>query len=255
MAIMFPFLHKKKLSWENYQDDPFLQKQWIEHFFVIPLEKPEEVSHSEYIDTLETQNEKIVQQVAVKSIGITEIGKSVTVITYRAQHLPHEYNRVLQFLSPTENSYYTLIRFPNLRKNDSKKDACFRRVNTKEKRIYKSSPIQSAKIPEICRSIELMLHLFTQITPHQSMTLVTGVANDVIVYEFDGLQYLSYPLSMRAELYSKYLDLDDQIFGMNFIKFAQWIIDKKNDSDAMKINAVRVSKILEKIKQPQSWFS
>jgi len=245
---MFKFFKKKKFDLEKYKDEAFLKEQWIEHFFTVHFEKPEDTSHSDFLDYLEELNHKFLGYVASHSIGITEVGKSVSIKSYEGENLPHEYERVLQYVNSNENSYFMLIRFPNAKKEDLEKGVFFGYVNPAEKRSYKFSPLQSIKIPEICKSVEYMLHILTKIEPHQSMTLVTGVDKEVIIHDFDGLQYLSYPLTKRAELYSKYPDIDEKIFPMNFEEFAQWIIDKENDSDAMKRNADRTRKILEKFK-------
>jgi hypothetical protein len=89
------------------------------------------------------------------------------------------------------------------------------------------------------------LHILFESKPHQVMNYLTSVDDEVIVYEFDGLQYFYYSLSQRAELRSKYPELHAKIFaGWDFKKFANWIISKENDDDTMKHIAELTRRIL-----------
>jgi hypothetical protein len=242
---MFSLFKKKKFDISKYEDGAFVKKQWIEHFFVVPFVKPKDKSHLEYLAYLENLNQEFLSYVAVHSIGIAEVGKSVSIKSYRGTDIPREYARVLQFVNSTKDSYFMLIRFPNAKTEDLEKGAFFGFVDSSEKRSYKFSPIQSIKVPEICKSVESVLYTLTKIKPHQSMTLVTGVNNEVIVHDFDGLQYFSYSLNERAKLYAKYPELDVKIFPMDFVSFAEWIISKEDDSPAMKRNAERTRELLK----------
>ena len=96
---MFKFFKKKKFDIEKYKDEAFLKEQWIEHYFVIHLEKPKETTHSDFLSYLEELNRKFLGYVADHSIGISEIGKSVSIKSYEKENLPQEYDRVLQYVN------------------------------------------------------------------------------------------------------------------------------------------------------------
>ncbi len=244
---MFGLFKKKKFDLSNYKEDAFLEKQWIEHFFVVSFQKPKDKDHGEFINYLYTEvHREFLKFLVVYTSRTREIGKSVSVTSYFGKDLPLEYKRVLQ-INSDENSYFMLIRFPNARQEDLEKGVFPPRfVGPSEKRNYKFSPLQSIKTQEIYKSVEYTLKVLTETKPHQVMTLISGVDDEVIVYELDGLQYFSYPLSKRAELYSKYPELDAKIFNMDFKEFADWIIGKENDDDTMKHNADLTRRILRK---------
>jgi hypothetical protein len=244
---MFNFFKKKKeVDLDEYGKDPVLKKQWIEHFYIVSFEKPEEGTHKDFLTFLENQNDSVLQRIVVSAIGISELGKSISVKSFNSNALPSNYSRVLQFYQSTENTYFMIIRFPNLEEKDLKKGVHFGYVEGK--RNYDFSPIQSLQSQELCKSVELAIHFVTKAVPHKILTLVTGKGKEVIIHEFDGLQFLTYPLSKRAELFSKYPELDEKIFSMNFEKFAKWIIEKERDSESMKRNADRTRQILKKFK-------
>jgi hypothetical protein len=243
---VFGLFKKKKLDLSNYKEDAFLEMQWIEHFFVVSFQKPKDKARAEFLNYLYTEvHQELLSFLGVYTPRTREVGKSVSVKSYFGKDLPLEYKRVLQ-INSDENSYFTLIRFPNARKEDLEKGTLFSFIDSSEKRSYKFSPLQSINVQEIYKSVEYTLHVLTKIKPQQVMTLITGVDDEVVVYEFDGLQYFSYPLSKRAELYSKYPELHAEIFPMDFKKFADWIIGKENDDETMKHNADLTRKILRK---------
>lgn len=238
---MFDFFKKNKFDIDRYKDDLSLNEQWIEHYFVIGINAKSK-DHKENIHFLEELNHKVMDLVAFPSIGINEIDKSISIFANNKTLLPIKYKRVLQY---GESDYYILIRFPNAKKSDLKKDkTILKTINKSEKRSYDFSPLQSLKMPEICKKIEFNLCTLMKLEPHELQTLITGVGKEVMIHEFDGLQYHSYPLSKRAKLFSKYPELDEILFGTNFIDFAKWIISKETDSEIMKRNTERTREIL-----------
>ena len=233
----------KELNSNNCKEDAFLNEQWIEHFFIVSLQKPRD-KNQEFLNYLHAEvHSKILSFLVIPSSTVT-YGKSVSTASYFRKDLPTEYEKILQ-IYPNENSYFTLIRFPDARKEDLEK-ATFRYIQSSEKRNYKFSPIQSIEFLKVSKRIEWTLHILTGIKPYKSMILITSIDDEVIIYEFDGLQYLSYPLSKRAELYSKYPELNMKMFNMDFKKFTNWIIDKENDDETMKHNVDLTRKILKR---------
>ena len=227
----------------NYEDK-ILNEQWIEHYFALPMRKPIDRNHSEFLAYLEGLNEKIISFVLTPSLGLFEIGKNVTTQSYQYNDLPEIYSHVLQFLNVNKDTYFMLIRFIDQKKSDAKEKIAQLRWVLDNKRGYKFSPLQSSKIAKICQSIEQTLIVLTGIRPHQMMTLITGIGEEIVIHEFDGLQYHSYSLSKRAELYKKYPKIDKKLFGWNFVEFIRWILEKEKESEDMKRNCERTRKIV-----------
>src|SRR3989344_2605550 len=227
----------------NYEDE-ILNEQYIEHYFALPMRKPTNKNNSEFLAYLEELNKKVISFVLAPSLGLYEIGKNVTTRSYKYNDLPGDYTRVLQFLNISEDTYFMLIRFIDQKKSDAKKKIARLRTVLDNKRGYKFSPLQSQKIAKICQSIESILIVLTGIKPHQMMTLITGIGEEVIIHEFDGLQYHSYPLSKRAKLYKKYPKIDKKLFGWDFFEFIRWILEKEKESEDMKRNCERTRKIV-----------
>jgi len=182
--------------------------------------------------------------------SLLKLGKTNSTKSYQLEDLPSEYNKILPFFTSNKNSYFMLIRFPNAKKEIIKKileGASYHGfISPLKKRCYKFSPLQLITIVNICKSIEFQLSVLTQAKPHKSVTLIHAENNEIIITDSDGLHFLSYSLSKRAELYSKFPEIDKNVFGINFIKFAKWVINKESDSEGMKRNAEKTRKILKK---------
>ena len=65
--------------------------------------------------------------------------------------------------------------------------------------------------------------------------------------QFDGIEYFTYPIEKRAELYKKYPVIDKLLFGMDFINFIDWIMKKKNNDEHMKKYCTKLQKIIKKL--------
>ncbi|NCB33046.1 MAG: hypothetical protein EOM64_04060, partial [Erysipelotrichia bacterium] len=74
-----------------------------------------------------------------------------------------------------------------------------------KKRNYLFTPLQSLKFLEFSKSIEFQLQALAGLEPVEQMTLINGVDKEVIITEYDGIQYYYYPLSKRAELFATLL--------------------------------------------------
>jgi hypothetical protein len=111
---MFGLFKKKKSDLSNFKGDAFLEKQWIEHFFVVPFQKPKDVDHREFTTYLQELQMKALPILAMNA-PTAELGKSLTIQSYFVKVLPSEYYRVLRTNS-NEDSYFMLIRFPDAKK-------------------------------------------------------------------------------------------------------------------------------------------
>lgn len=260
---------EKEIDYNKY-NDPLLNKSWIEHYFAIQINipdmKPTELDiQFSYIaqDWLNKIYSAVLEVPEIKKLNVpvpitrnylSEILKSMTTKCYDITDLPPEYSRVLQYRDINHGRYFLLIRFPDITQKEA--DTAFNGTHFRfsppnKKRNYKFTPLQSLHFFDyISKKIEWQIVVMTgeRIKPQEIQTLITGEDKDVIINEFDGLQYYYYPLSRRAELYSKFPELEIAIFGLPFPEYAKWIIDKENDSEYMKRNAERTRQILKKYK-------
>jgi hypothetical protein len=232
LSLLMFKLFKKKFKIDEYEDEKTLQDEWIKHFYVIPMSTPDKESD------LDELKEKILARTGLNALKLKVYSRFLSVDIIHAQDISQELNRIKDFLlmKGIQATYFIIIGFPNPQ-------------SLNEKDVPAFSPIESFKVKELMKGIEFDLTTLIKIQRHESITYMSGLDNELFIIESDGLQYHTYPLSKRAKLYSKYPELDKQLFGMEFMKFAQWIIDKEKDNEAMKRNAERVRKILNKIEK------
>lgn len=242
-------LFKTNLDSEKYQKDKFLNEPFIEHYFAIQFNKPKEYTFPEYEKYLGKVNLDVLGKVMVATIELTKMCKSITIKCYNMTEMPREYSRVLSLSNAKKDSYFMLIRFPDITKQEAEKgfkEGNLRNAPANKKRNYLFTTLQSIKFIEISKFIEFQLQVFLGLEPVQQMTLVSGVEKEVIINEYDGIQYYYYPLCKRAELYSKFPELDKKMFGPPFPEFIEWLLNKENDSEYMQRNAERTRQILKK---------
>lgn len=247
--MAFNLFNKDNLDSDKYKKDKILNESWIEHYFAIQFNKPKNYTHSEYEEYLEEINLDVLGKVAVATIDLAKIQKSITTKSYKMTELPTEYLRVLSVSNTKKDSYFMLIRFPDITKQEAQegfKEGSFRYSNPNKKRNYLFTTLQSIKFLEISKFIEFQLHTFIGLKPAEQMTLINSVDKEIIINEFDYIQYYYYPLSKRAELYSKYPELDKKLFNLPFPKFIKWLLSKENESEYMQRNAERTRQILKK---------
>lgn len=253
LCMALNWFNKINLDSEKYKKDKFLNEPFIEHYFAIQFNKPNNYTTKEFEKYLEEVNLDVLGKVMVATIDLAKMQKSVTTKSYKMTELPKEYFRVLSMTDTKKDSYFMLIRFPDITKQEALKgfkEGNLRYSDPSKKRNYLFTPLQSIKFLDISKFIEFQLHALVGLKPAKQMTLINDVDNEVIINEFDCIQYYYYPLSKRAELYSKYPKLEKKMFGMSFPKFAKWIIDKENTSEFMKRNVERTRNILKKYNLP-----
>ncbi len=247
--MAFNLFNKDNLDSDKYKKDKILNESWIEHYFAIQFNKPKNYTHSEYEEYLEEINLDVLGKVAVATIDLAKIQKSITTKSYKMTEMPVEYSRVLSMSNAKKDSYFMLIRFPEITKQEAEKGfkgGNFRFSPHNKIRNYKFTPLQSIKFIELRKFIEFQLHTFIGLEPTEQMTLINGVDKEIIINEFDYIQYYYYPLSKRAELYSKYPELDKKMFSLPFPEFIKWLLNKEKESEYMHRNAERTRQILKK---------
>lgn len=234
---------------EKYKKDKLLNEPFIEHYFAIQFNKPKNYTFPEFDEYMEQITHRTLELVGVFAIRLSKICKSITTKSYKVTEIPQEYFRVLSLTNAKRNSYFTLIRFPDVTKQEAEtgfKEGNFRYLAPNKKRNYKFTPLQSIEFIEIGKGIETQLQILTGLEPSEQITLINGVDKEVIITEYDCIQYYYYPLSKRAELYSKYPELDKKMFSLPFPEFIKWLLSKEKESEYMQRNAERTRQILKK---------
>ena len=234
---------------EKYKKDKLLNEPFIEHYFAIQFIKPKDYTFPEFDEYMEKVNLRTLELVGIFAIQLSKMCKSITTKSYKITEMPQEYFRVLSMTNANKNSYFTLIRFPDVTKKEAEKgfkEGNLRYLAPNKKRNYLFTPLQSLKFLEFSKSIEFQLQALAGLEPVEQMTLINGVDKEVIITEYDGIQYYYYPLSKRAELYSKFPELDKKMFDLPFPEFIKWLLNKEKESEYMHRNAERTRQILKK---------
>jgi hypothetical protein len=231
-------------------DDKILNEQWITHYFGITLEKPKNNTTFEFEKYLGELNIRVLENILASTIGMSEIKKSVSTKSYPFSKLPREYSRPFDYMKTTNNTYILLIRFPNITEKESKigfkGDNSIFRYSERNKN-YKFSPNQSIKMDKIFNNIEHNLHIWYGLKPvDQIMNSIHGIGDEIIVTTFDTIQYYTYPISKRIELYKSFPKIEKQVFGNDFKYAMNTILNMENSSDPMKKNKIRLNNLLKK---------
>ncbi|MEM2458536.1 MAG: hypothetical protein QXM61_06745 [Archaeoglobaceae archaeon] len=248
----------KPITYDDFENvdpnDSVLREPWITGFFAIiwHIEKSDAMNYALMDSYFNEFHRKLLEFLLFPTAGIDAIGKVLAVTTIHIDDLPEEYRIVLQdYANPHKVTYFTLIRFPDLEKPLENNIALYYRfVNLKEEkyknRNYKLTPIQFINLNNVCRKIEETLFVIFQCKPHQNMTryvLTPSINDDLIIWQFDGVQFISHPFSRMIELYAKYPKIFFKTFGIDFEEFIKWTLEKENDSDYMK-KCVEITKNL-----------
>lgn len=261
-----------KSSNADYKKDKILNERWIEHYFALQLFKPKDMTTTQF----ENYQEELVHEwigkvspaveeysaskdkksLTISKNYLSDILKSISIKCYNIKDLPQEYFRALQYKNDiTTDTAFLLVRFPSITKYQAEngfEEGFIRELPRNEKCNYKFSPIQSQKFATVSAKIEWQIAVFSGVQPHALITLINGINNEVIVTEYDGIQYWYYPLSKRAELYTKYPELE-KMFGLPFPEFAKFLLYNKKNMINKEItlkyrakNNIRIRNILKK---------
>lgn len=275
---------KQKSKIKKDKSEKILNDPWIEHFFALQydfsknfkdknLETINSQKFKNQLDNLvymwqdkllsisdppydEYKNYVIIDNLE-ESEKLSRILKSTSLKLYLVDALPHEYFIILKPQAISEWTYYLLIRFPSITKSESKRgffDGAFgkslnREIPSTEKVNYKFSPLQTINFFNIAQAIEKRITIVSNgyLTPQEfAILIIERKDKEIIIYESNGLYYFYYLLNKRAELYSKFPEIEKKIFKTSFPKFANGIINKKKESDEFKFFAEKIKIIIKK---------
>lgn len=254
MNILNIFKSKIDLDSEKYQKDKILYEQWIEHYLLLILYKPQNYDFEKFEKKVSSTGKDILNNINGYITPLTQIEKTITTYWYKATNLPSEYLRPQCGLEEiTESTYFILIRFPNAKFINGVWSKIGGRMDTKGKENYKFTPLQTIKFRDnnlcnISASIDFELKNLFNISNFEPQIRISRVDEDIMIDHFDGIQYWFYPLSKRTELYSKYPELDKEIFNESLPKFAKWLIAKDSDPAFKKYVIDKAIQIFKKYK-------
>lgn len=241
---------RKKIDLDFYAEDALLNEPWMEYYFTVILYRPEHLNKSKFEAHAQTTSEKILNELNGYIVPLTNMQKTITTYWYNALKLPKEYLLPQEGYSDiTADTYFILIRLPDAKFFGNvwaKKGGAY--DNSKSKSNYKFSPIQIIKFNEqnIGTSIDWVLRTMLNINHSKNFTKITRQGNEIIVNEFNGIQYFYYPLSKRIELYSKYPEIEELVFKSPLPGFAKWLFSKDEDLEFKKNVIDHAKKLLLK---------
>ncbi len=242
----------KPITYDDFENvdpnDSVLREPWITDLFAIiwHIEKSDAMNYSLIDSYFNEFHRKLLEFLVIPTAGINAIGKVLAVATFHFSSLPKEYNAVLhRYVDSKKETYFTLIRFAELEEQIQSGEVFYRVVEPKEEKYYKLNPIQAINLTGVCRRIEETLLIVFQCKPHEAMWYYALNPNldDITFWQFDGVQFMSCPVSRMIEVYAKYPEIYHKAIGLNFKKFIKWTLEKENDSDYMR-KCVEITKNL-----------
>jgi len=240
----FDRLKKAKITLEELEKSSFMTEKWMEHYFKLPLYKPENKSHEQFLDYLEESEPEILSIVLGQMVSSDSIELDDKTLIYKSRL---KKNATIISFHGSGDEYYILVRFVDKQDDDDEKEPHIRYKSPNDKREYKFSPIDSLLSINILPNIEFGLVAYFKFKQHQPMTYLGFDDNQKpIVTESDGVQYFAYPFEKRVQLYQEHPEIDRQLFDVVFKEFIDWILEKKEDDDHMKKYCSEVEKILKK---------
>lgn len=233
----------------QFSKNKFLNRQWMNHYFMFKITRPKNMSEGDFWVLKEGAIKEKIFGIVIgqeNAIDSWQIDKTRTIFKGSLR------KNVTIKITPTENrEFNVLIRFINMTKKDLKlkeNGMIMREKSERDKRSYYFSPIQSIVAQRILSNIELGLVALFGLQLYENTTRFGFESKEPIVTQFDGLQYLSYSLKERAELYKKYPEIHNRLFKIDFWKFIQWIMDKREHDEYMKVYCTTVDKMLKSLK-------
>jgi hypothetical protein len=221
---------------EEFLKDKIANEKFIGHYFKIPLQKGENETDKEFFVSANKARTEVMNVVLGQSISsINEIKKSVNI-----------------FLSIEDEEPHLLVRFSDITKKQEeqvrkKGDVILSVIDPKKKESYLFFPLQSIKAKKMFVNIEFGLVSVFKIKTHEEKTWLKFEGKEPMVEQFDGLQYLYYPLAKRINLYKKYPKIDKQLFGWEFDDFINWIMEKRNANEHMKKYCKAVERLMPEL--------
>jgi len=239
---------KREINIEEFAKDKLANEKWLYHYFLIPFPKSEKETNEEFIERANKMAEIIMSVVLGQLVASDKQDIDKRTFIYLGS-LQKNVNIIL--INEGDNKFSFLVRFADTSVKDIKKSKneglLIRNIKPRPINSYLFSPLQSLTTTKILPNIEFGLVAILKIQPHENMTYLTFDSKKPIVTQFDGLQYFTYPIEKRAKLYKKYPKIDKLLFGMDFLDFIDWIMEKKNDNEHMKKYCQAVKVILKKM--------
>ncbi len=259
---------EEAINLEEFSKDKFANDKWIEHYFKIGFEKPSGESEEAFNLRINQIRHKIISIIAnllmmsrqfnVKylhhqdndSMAYFNNGSSSSLATDYEGKLKKSVT--IKVIEETKGHYEFLIRFVDVKKQEEtitkniSEPILFDNKALAHKKIdYLFSPLQSLIMIDIAQRIEDTLCSILKIKPEQNKTWLKFDGKEPIVEQLDGIQYHSYQLAKRIELYKKYPEIDKRLFGWDFKEFLDWVMEKKNANEHMNKYCKAVEKRLK----------
>lgn len=240
----FDRFKKSKMTLEELEKSPIMTEKWMEHYFKLPLHKPENKSHEEFWRYLDELEQEVLSVVLGQMAGADSIELDDKTLIYKGSL---KKNATITSFHESGDLYYMLLRFVDKKEgDDDEKGLRIRYKSPSDKREYKFSPIDSLLSINILPNIEFGLMAYFKFEQGQSMTYLGFDDNQKpIVTDSDGVQYFAYPFEKRVQLYQEHPEIERKLFGMPFKEFIDWILEKRGDNDHMKKYCSEIEKILK----------
>ena len=221
----FDRLKKPKINLEELEKSPIMTEKWMEHYFKLPLHKPENKSHEVFWKYLDELSHEVLSIVLGQMVSSDSIELDDKTLIYKGRL---KKNATIISFHESGDEYYMLVRFVDKKEDDDEKEPHIRYKSPSDKREYKFSPIDSLLSINILPNIEFGLVAYFKFEQCQPMTYLGFDDNQKpIVTGSDGVQYFAYPFEKRVQLYQEHPEIERKLFGMPFKEFIDWILEKK----------------------------
>ncbi len=240
----------KDFDLEEFSKDKLSKEKWLEHYFKIYFERLEKETDEEFEKRVGRLNEEVMNVVVANLIYADRSDIDKKSFAYRKSL---KKNVTTKIFEEEKNKYFFLIRFVDSKKNEDKEfldseAILVKNKSPKDRRSYHFSPYQSLIAVNILPQIQLAILGIFGIGQHENITHLIFDENRLIVTQFDGVQFFSYPLEKRIELFLKYPEVDELLFGLNIEKFLKWVLEKREQDEYMKKYCEKVDELIKKYK-------
>lgn len=247
---------------EEFIKDELANKKWIEHYFLISFKKPQKEKEQDFSFRIMNAKEAILNLILNIMISADSTRTKKEMI-FRGSL---KKSVTIKVIEPKKDYYEFLIRFSDyngkMGPKAKKTGGIFlREKKSGKKKEYLFSPSQDIILNKqnILPQIEFGLLNLLKIEPtdimksQKIMKSYEFIDNEPYYTELDGIQFFSYPIKKRIELYAKNQDFDKIVFqtgdGDFFLKeFIEEIMEKKNKNKHMKKYCKAVEELLKKFK-------
>jgi|GEM_PF-6409078 len=236
-----------------------LNEKWIYYRFEIPLIRPKEMNHTDFLDYCDDLGQEILRVACGQMFGVDlkEVRDGWFKKHYEYKNSINK-NITVQTFYDEDDHYRISLRFNERTEEDNKKRTPVFATRTKgdnDYREYRFSPIQSLNALQIFHAIEFALIVYFKLEQFdffvkEGKGLVQFWIDDEgnpMITEMDGIGFLSYPFEKRLQLYKEHPDVEIKSFGnYGFENFVKWILSKKDVSEWDGYFCIEIEKILQK---------